>query len=225
MPSVGFLGLYFLPNKIFIQIENTPAISQKTFFDLLSENYAQSLDYKLSQEISPLDFTIKCGYKRFFTIFNNTSYEMNHIYYSKIKNEESYLAQEKDFLHNKLGVEANFEHSGYGLSASYYRDMVVNHGKDYIPYEPAAVGKVTLTYTRSRMLSTELSFLAKKLIKDDAGLDVDDKLDLSLKQKWFFSDALSFNLRILNLLDKKLNKLSAFPERGPQVYAGLKWYF
>ncbi len=225
MPSIGFLGLYFLPNKIFIHIENTPEISQKTHFDLLSENYAQSLDYELSQELVPLDFTLKCGYKRYFTIFNNASYKMNHIYYSKVEDEENYLAHEKDFLLNKTGAEANFEHSGYGLSVSYYRDMVVNQEKDYIPYEPGAVGKVTLSHTRFKMVTTELSFFANQLIKDDAGLEVEDKLDLSLEQNWVFSDALSFNLRFLNLLDKKLNKLSAYPERGQQVYAGVKWYF
>ena len=66
MPSVGFLGLYFLPNKIFFHIENAPSISKKTHFELLSENYAQDLDYELLQEIVPLDLTIKSGYKRYF---------------------------------------------------------------------------------------------------------------------------------------------------------------
>ncbi len=225
MPSFGFLGLYFLPNKMFIHIENIPTISKKTHFDLLSENYAQSSDYEVSQEMVPLDFTLKLGFKRYFTLFGNASYKMNHIYYSKVEDADRYLTCEEDFLTNKAGVQASFDYDGYGISASYYREMVMNQAKDYIPYEPGAVGKVTLNHTRFKMVTTELGFSVGQLIKDEAGLEVEDKLDLSLEQKWAFNDALSFELRFLNLLDYELSKLSAYPERGQQVYAGVKWYF
>ncbi len=225
VPSVGFLGLYFLPNKVYFQFENSPTISKKTHFDFLGENYDQIADYDLSQEIAPLDFTLKSGYKRYFNVFSNLSYKMNHIFYQEVAGAKIYQAEEKDFLLSKSGVEASYAYRDYSVQVSCYRELVVNRAKNYIPYEPGLVARASLSHILFEAMKTQVDFVASQLIKDDSGDNLDNKFELNLEQTWDFSDALSFNFRLLNILDKKLEKLPAYPERGLQAYVGVKWYF
>ena len=139
--------------------------------------------------------------------------------------EKSYLLDEDDFFINKSGAQANCDYKGYKLSISCHRALVLNKQKDYIPYEPGMVARATLAHTMFAMATGSLNFVASQLIKDEYGVQLDDRFELTLEQTWNFTDELSLNLRLLNLLDNKLNKLPLYPERGPQVYAGVKWYF
>ncbi len=225
MPSVVFSALYFLPRKIYLSIENNPSVSKLTYLDVFAENYAQNADYDLQQEVTPLDFTLKLGYKRYLVVSNNLSYKMSHIYYNQGKSDKDYIAKDGDFLVNCSGLTSEYNYKNFGLSASYSRAIVINRSKDYIPYEPGGVAKISVSHTQFEKFISTVIFEVDNFIKNDVGEKIDDKLNLNFEQVWKYSSQLSFNLNFVNLLDNKLNKYSGYPDKGVQVYGGVKWYF
>ncbi len=225
MPSVVFSALYFLPGKIYFSLENNPSVSKLTYYDLLADNYAQNADFEVQQELTPLDFNLKLGYKRYLVAYSNLSYKMNHIYYNQGKSDKDYIAKDGDFLLNNSGVTSEYKYRTFDLSASYNRAIVVNRSKDYIPYEAGGIAKVSVSHTQFEKFVSTLVFEIDHFIKNEKGEGIDDKLKLNFEQVWKYSAQLSFNLKFVNLLDSKINKYSGYPNKGEQFYGGVKWYF